>query len=153
MIERMGVLFGYYAAADDQDAERAVVREDGESTGAGYDQFVVKGVDPVVDLLTVEFVLTGRPASVIRSDPRYGRLVAEVGEGDVVSVSLTETLRDALASADREFLEDLAGSLARSMRFPAPADAGHLADFLRQLAALAERAADRGHGLYCWICP
>ncbi|KOG33057.1 hypothetical protein [Streptomyces resistomycificus] len=149
----MGVLFGYYAAADDQDAGRAVVRTDGEPSGTGYDQFVVKGVDPIVDLLTVEFVLTGRPASVIKADPRHGHLVATVGEGDVVSVSLTDAFRDELASVDREFLNDVARSWASSGRFSTPPDEDHLADFLQQLAALAERAVGQGHGLYCWICP
>ncbi|THA23355.1 hypothetical protein E6W17_41625 [Streptomyces sp. A1547] len=48
MIGCMGALFGYYAAADDEDAARAVVRQDGQPMGTGYDSFVVKGVDPVV---------------------------------------------------------------------------------------------------------
>ncbi|MFE4828171.1 hypothetical protein [Streptomyces sp. NPDC056672] len=149
----MGVLFGYYAAADDQDAGRAVRRVDGEPGGSGYDQFVVKGIDPIVDLLTVEVVMTGRPAGVITSDPRHGHLVAMVGDSELFSVSLTDAFRDALASVDREFLDDVAQGWARSGRFSTPPDADHLADFLRRLASLAERAVAQEQGLYCWICP
>lgn len=86
----MGALFGYYAAADDEDAVRAVVREDGQPMGAGYDSFVVKGVDPVVELLPAEVLVTGRTAGDIEADPRHGHLVGMVGDGEVVSLSLTD---------------------------------------------------------------
>jgi hypothetical protein len=36
----MGVLYGYYSAADDKDAARAVAREFGEADGSGHDQHV-----------------------------------------------------------------------------------------------------------------
>ncbi|MDX2645370.1 hypothetical protein PV341_17735 [Streptomyces sp. PA03-1a] len=147
----MGTLFGYYTAADDQDAGRAVVRVDGEPSGSGYDGLVVKGIDPTTDLLTVEFVITGRPAGVIKSDSRHGHVVATVGGGEVVSVSLTDAFRDALATIDQAFLGDVAYGWSRSARFTTPPDTEHLVDFLQQLAALAKRAVAQGHGLYCWI--
>lgn len=83
MIGYMGALFGYYAAADDEDAARAVVREDGQPMGTGYDSFVVKGVDPVVELLPAEVLITGRAADGIEADPRHGQLVGMVGDGEV----------------------------------------------------------------------
>ena len=147
----METLFGYYTAADDQDAGGAVVCANGEPSGSGYDQLVVKDIGPTADLLTVEFVVTGRPAGVIKSDSRHGHVVATVRDGEVVIVSLTDAFRDALASIDREFLDDVAHGWARSASFTTPPDTEHLADFLRQLAALAERAVAQGHGLYCWI--
>ncbi|MFE0627011.1 hypothetical protein ACFW3D_08595 [Streptomyces sp. NPDC058864] len=147
----MGTLFGYYTAADDHDAGRAVLRVDGDPGGSGYDRLVVKGIDPTVDLLAVEFVITGRPAGVIKSDSRHGHVVATVGDGEVVSVSLTDAFRDALATIDQAFLGDLAHGWARSTRFTTPPDTAHLADFLEQLAALARQAVAQEHGLYCWI--
>lgn len=68
----MGVLYGYFAAADDDDAVRAVVRDDGEPSGTGYDQLVIKGIDPVVELAPAEALMTGRSAADVRCDPDMG---------------------------------------------------------------------------------
>ncbi|MFH8370494.1 hypothetical protein [Streptomyces sp. NPDC018031] len=149
----MGVLFGYYAAADDEDAGRAVARADVEPIGSGYDELVVKGVDPVVDLLPAEVLVTGLPAEEVKADSRRGHLVAMVADGEVVSVALTDTFRDRLAAFERELLEDVAQGWAASGDFSTPPDPEELADFLRRLAELADRAVGRGHRLYCWICP
>lgn len=156
MIGRMGVLFGYYAAADDQDAGRAILREDGEPRGTGYDEFVVKGIDPVSDLLPAEVLITGRAAEDVKADPRHAHLVAMVGEGEVVMVSLTDTFRDSLASFDPGLLDAVAQGWVASGDFYTPPDADgidDLAAFLRQLATLAQRAVTREQRLYCWICP
>ncbi|MGW7104161.1 hypothetical protein [Streptomyces sp. NPDC054838] len=100
MIGCMGALFGYYTAADDEDAVRAVVREDGQPMGTGYDSFVMKGVDPVVELLPAEVLVTGRSADAIEADPRHGHLVGMVGDGEVISLTLTELLRVGHRSGD-----------------------------------------------------
>ncbi|MFD8077148.1 hypothetical protein ACFV3E_31365 [Streptomyces sp. NPDC059718] len=147
----MEALYGYYAAADDQDASRAVWLTSGETSGDGFDQILVQNIDPNVDLLPVEFAVTGRPASVIKSDPRHGRVVAALEDGEVVCVSLTDAFRDAFAGIGQDFLHDVARGWARSARFTTPPDIEQLDRFLQQLAALAERAVARGHGLYCWI--
>ncbi|WTW92075.1 hypothetical protein OG216_01225 [Streptomycetaceae bacterium NBC_01309] len=152
----MGVLFGYYAAADDQDAGRAIVRDDDEPSGTGCDGLVVKGIDPVVDLVPAEALITGRSAEEVKADPRHGRLIAMVGDGEVVSVALTDVFRDRLAAFDRELLEDVARGWAASGEFYDPPDAEgieDMGDFLRSLAELADGAVARGHRLYCWICP
>ncbi|MDI2127129.1 hypothetical protein [Yinghuangia seranimata] len=65
----MGVLFGYYTASDDHDASRAIVRDDDKPSGTGYDELVVKGIDPVVDLVPVEVLITGRSAEEVKTDP------------------------------------------------------------------------------------
>ncbi|MBT2441761.1 hypothetical protein J7E93_16895 [Streptomyces sp. ISL-36] len=148
----MGALFGYYAAADDGDAARAVVREDGRPAGTGYDALVVKGVDPVVDLLPVEALVTGRTAGDVEADPRHGHMVGMAGDGEVVSVSLTDSLRDSLARFDRNQLADVAREWATSGVFGPEADTSGLTGFLMDLAALAEKASVRRQRLYCWIC-
>jgi hypothetical protein len=148
----MGVLYGYYAATDDEHAVRAVVREDGEPLGTGYDELVVKGIDPVVDLLPAETLITGRAADEVKADPRHGALIAMVGDGEAVGVSLTDGFRDALAAFDRRLLEDVAVGWASTGDFPSPPDPADLSRFLRALADLADRAAVRDQRLYCWIC-
>ncbi|MFF2792603.1 hypothetical protein ACFVT6_38655 [Streptomyces sp. NPDC058049] len=147
----MGALFGYYAAAEDEDAVRAVVRADGHPMGTGYDSFVVKGVDPVVELLPAEVLVTGRTADAIEADPRHGNLVGMVGAGEVVTLSLTEFFRDSLAHFDRKQLGEVARGWSASSVFTTPPDLSGLTGFLEDLAALAERAFGRDHRLYCWI--
>ncbi|MBF6209317.1 hypothetical protein IU483_35525 [Streptomyces gardneri] len=148
----MGVIYGYFAAADDDDAIRAVVREDDEPAATGYDGFDVNGVDPTIDLLPAEVILTGRPDEAVRADPRHGHLLATVEEGELVCLSLTDSLRDALAAADHASLHGVAREWAASDVFPTPPDPDGLAWFLGQAAGLASRAVVRGQRLYCWIC-
>ncbi|GGU33303.1 hypothetical protein [Streptomyces violascens] len=148
----MGVIYGYFAAADDDDAVRAVVRDDDEPTATGYDGFDVNAADPTTDLLPAEVILTGRSAETIQADPRHGHLLAVVDEGELLCLTLTDALRDALAVADRGSLAGVAQEWAVSDVFPAPPDPDGLAEFLNRVADLASRAVERGHRLYCWIC-
>ncbi|MFD9082773.1 hypothetical protein [Streptomyces erythrochromogenes] len=147
----MGALFGYYAAADDEDAVQAVAREGGQPMGTGYDSFVVKGVDPVVELLPAEVLATGRTAAEVEADPRHGHLVGMVGDGEVLTLSLTDSLRDSLCRLDRRQLDEVARSWSTSGVFSAGSDLSGLTDFLEDLSALAKRALVRGHRLYCWM--
>ncbi|MGW3246345.1 hypothetical protein [Streptomyces sp. NPDC001070] len=150
----MGVLYGYYSAADDRDAARAVAREFGMAAGHGHDQHVTKGIDPVVELLPAEVLITGRAPEDVRSDPRRGALVGVAGEGRVVAVSLTDTFRDALAAFDEELLDDVAVGWARSPGgLHGVQDPRDLRLFLKELAGLAGRATAHGRRLYCWIRP
>ncbi|WP_411574803.1 hypothetical protein [Streptomyces fradiae] len=150
----MGVLFGYFAAADDDDAVRAVVRDDGESSGTGYDQLVIKGIDPVVQLTPAEALMTGRSATDVQSDPRHGSLIGMLGDGELVVVSLTDAFRDALATCEATSLRDVASRWSSTEGvFSYPADPENLAGFLEQLSELAGRAVARNARLYCWICP
>ncbi|MBD0742190.1 hypothetical protein [Streptomyces sp. CBMA152] len=148
----MGVIYGYFAAADDDDAVRAVVREDGELIATGYDGFDVNGADPVTDLLPAEALLTGRTAEAVCADPRHGHQIAMLDDGEVLCLTLTDALRDALANADRAVLPEVAREWAASDVFWTPPDPEGLAEFLNRAADLASRAVARGHRLYCWIC-
>ncbi|MET7452714.1 hypothetical protein ABZT03_12610 [Streptomyces sp. NPDC005574] len=148
----MGVLFGYFAAADDDDAARAVLREDGEPTATGYDGFDVNAMDPTADLLPAEALITGRSEDGVRADPRHGHLIAMTEDGDLVCLSLTDALRNALATTDRASLQAVAEEWATSPTFPTPPNPTSLAEFLHRTADLATRATSRGHHLYCWIC-
>ncbi|MFB7784065.1 hypothetical protein ACFC1D_15325 [Streptomyces vinaceus] len=148
----MKAKFCYYAAMDDQAAGQSTARADAQVRGAGRGQILVDGIDPFVDLAWVEFVLTGRSSRFVKFDPRHGRVVAIVRNGEMVSVSITDSLRDALASVDREFLDDVASNWRLSGSVSPSPDVSRLADFLKCLAALAEQAIADGYRLYCWKC-
>lgn len=120
----MGVIYGYFAAADDDDAVRAVVREDGEPTATGYDGFDVNGMDPTTDLLPAEAALTGRSAETVQGDPRHGHLLASIDEGDLLCLTLTDSLRDALTDADQSLLREIAREWATSDVFWTPPGSG-----------------------------
>ncbi|MFG2339165.1 hypothetical protein [Streptomyces yangpuensis] len=128
-------------------------RDDGELSGTGYDRLVVKGMDPVVELLPAEVLLTGRSAEAVEADPRHGGLIATVGDGEVIGVSLTDVLRDSLASAGPARLGAVAADWSRSAVFTTPPDPEALAGFLDALSALARRAVAHDRRLYCRICP
>ncbi|MFC9817331.1 hypothetical protein ACFVJM_35350 [Streptomyces virginiae] len=145
----MGVIFGYYAALDDQDAGRVILYAEGQAGGSGDDQVLVSGIDPVVDLPWVEFALTGRSSRFIKSDPGHARMVSSAGDGESV-ISITDSLREALASADPDFLDDIAKNWRVSDSSAPSFDASSLSDFLRKLAVLAERAIADGAHMYCW---
>lgn len=150
----MGSLYGYFAADDDNDAVRAVVRDDGQPSGTGYDQLVVKGIDPVVELGPAETLMTGRSADEVRSDPRHGGLVGMAGDGELVVLSLTDAFRDALAACGSGSLRDVAtGWSGTEGVFSHPADPEALTAFLEGISEIAGRAVARGARLYCWICP
>ncbi|MFG3118737.1 hypothetical protein ACGF4C_30740 [Streptomyces sp. NPDC048197] len=149
----MGVLYGYYAAADDEEAARAVLRDGDRPTGGDDDELVVKGVDPADDLLLAESLITGTAAKALLTTPRRCSLIPVRGGGEVVAVTLTDDFRDALASFDAALLPDVAQGWAAAGDFFTPPDPDSLARFLTGLAALARRAVSRGQHLYCWICP
>ncbi|MFJ5924523.1 hypothetical protein ACIQF6_18185 [Kitasatospora sp. NPDC092948] len=150
----MGVLFGYFAAADDDDALGAIVRDDDEPFGAGYDGTVVKGIDPVVVLGPAEELVTGRSGAAVRADPRCGALVGMDEDGEAVVLSLSDAFRDALARQDDAALGEVAERWAAvDGVFDGPADPDELAEFLRELAGIAARAVARCARLYCWVCP
>ncbi|MET7685778.1 hypothetical protein [Streptomyces sp. NPDC005423] len=150
----MGVLYGYFAAADDDDALRAVVRDDDQPSGTGYDQLVVKVIDPMLVLMPAEELITGRSAAEVEADPRHCSLVGMVGDGEVVVVTLTNALRDALATRDGRSLRDIATNWSTVEGvFRHEADPEDLTGFLDGLSEIAGRAVARGDRLYCWLCP
>jgi hypothetical protein len=68
--------------------------------------------------------------------------------GEVLCLSLTDPLRDALANADRASLHGVTRAWAASGVFSSPPDPDGLAGVLDQAADLAGRAVEQGHRLY-----
>ncbi|WP_033290893.1 hypothetical protein [Amycolatopsis jejuensis] len=139
--------YDYFVAADDETAARELENPD-TARSAGYPELVAKGVDPELDLLPVEAVLTGRTTDEVQNDPAHCPLVAQVDEGEVVILSLADSFRDALAAADVGALH------AAAVAFVEVNEAGEVeevAGFLTELAVLAKGAVENGHRLYCEI--
>lgn len=146
----MGNLYEYFSAADDQAAATALDLGPAGLQKA-FDVLSTTGIDPAVQIGTLEELLTGRSFDDILQDPRASEpLGPATSEDEHGVVTLTDQLLDALAGADRASLADVAVPWSETEEFWGQADPGILTDFLVEFAALAKRAKERGHKLYCW---
>jgi len=178
----MGVLFEYFAADSDEVAASVIDRLGGPGACAVppapsitrrrlfrravdqapalrenapelvFETVSVKGIDPVVQLGTLEELLTGRPYDDIVEDPRSGQEVATRNGGERLVLTLTESITTALAEAGNDRLSGVAVPWSRTEEFWGAGDPEVLASFLGDLAGLARRARARDQQLYCWVC-
>lgn len=116
-----------------------------------FDTVSAKGIDPVVQMGTLEELLTGRPYDEVVDDPRSGRDLASRNGGERLVLTLTDALAAALVATSAERLSEVAVPWSRTEEFWGEHDPIELAEFLRDLSALARRAAGAGHRLYCWL--
>jgi hypothetical protein len=112
----------------------------------------VKGIDPVVQMGTLEAVLTGVSTEVILARPRSDSPVAVRDDGERLVLSLPDELQQVLAEQTPERLDAVAVPWSQTEEFWGHGDPNVLAHFLRELSQLALHARDRGHRLYCWVC-
>lgn len=176
----MGVLYEYFSAASDAEAGAVAGRVGGPADRSVevaplparrgwfrrraepelvddpdlpvYDTVSLKGVDPVVQLGTLEELLTGRPYDDLEADPRSGHLVGGQDADSGVVCTLTDGVVAALAAADDARLAEVAGPWSRAEEFGGDWPVEEVLRVLRDLAALARRAQAAGLRLYCWIC-
>ncbi|MFG2846387.1 hypothetical protein ACGF12_24915 [Kitasatospora sp. NPDC048296] len=141
----MGNLYDYYAAADD--AQALGIFEDGRVDDR-FGTVGLKGVDPYALLGVVEAALRGVPEEQVEADPRFCELLSDPQHESHWLVSLTDSLRDALALATSGRLQQ-AASVWTLTEDGAGQDAELIADFLERLAGLARDAGQCG--LYCGI--
>lgn len=145
----MGVLFDYFAAPDN-DAAAATIDLVGGPSEASLPTVQLKGVDPFVQLGTLESLLTG-----VGYDTVIGRSIEPVAmadDGALLVVALTEELATTLSDADEARLREVAEPWSRTEEFGGEADPADLADVLTGLAELARDAKTQGDHLYCWVC-
>jgi hypothetical protein len=166
----VGVLFDYFSAASDEAAASVIDLPGGPGVPAGtsvpawlksrrkgpdqasFDTVPTKGVDPLVQLGTLEALLTGREYELIVAGPRAGRPLAVRHGGERMVVALTDELQVALAEADHSRLASVAVPWSQTEEFWGQGDHEILASLLRDLADLARRARDRDERMYCWVC-
>jgi hypothetical protein len=146
-------LIDYFIARDDAEAAR-VEPGMGGPEACGFAALPAKGIDPAVAAGTLESILTGRPYDEVTADPRQCQLLTDdeeaVAEGSSLVVTVTDTLRDALATADTARLAEVAAAWSRTEELSGLVEPEVLADFLKLFADLARAAVDRGGRLYCW---
>jgi hypothetical protein len=144
-------LIDYFVAVDDADACR-VEPGNGGPEAYGFMVLPAKGVDPCVAAGTLETLLTGRPCDALAGDVRYCRPLG-VDESDTSCeasvITVTDTLRDAVAAADAPTLAAVAAAWAETEDMRGVA-AAVLGEFLTLFAELASEAVDRGARLCCW---
>lgn len=148
MMRRMGNLYDYFAVADDHSAVATLEH------GPDPERFEVLdggGIEPAVQLGRLEALLRDIGYEAVAADPRQCTLLGSTGDEGPWVVTLTDTLRDALADADADHLARTAVPWSRTEEFYGDGDADLLGDFLNRFADLARDARDRGHHLYCWM--
>jgi hypothetical protein len=138
--------------ARDYAAIRLAMRPKVRMSDSGVLVLATKGLDPVVQMGTLEALLTGGQYDVIVGRPRAGHMVAECGQDGPWVVTLTDELQAALAAAPRERIFAVAAPWLETEEFRGQGDPQILAEFLLELADLARHADRRRDRLYCWIC-
>lgn len=175
----MGMDVAFFAAPDDQAALEAERRTGGPlgwpevtghrktgwfrkepvltELGPSFKGFPAHGYDPVVNMGTLEELLTGRDFESIIEDPRSGGSPVEDDDApeDHGVITLTDSLRDALADADDSRLAEVVGPWSRTEELQQPGwedvtEAEQL-EFLRALRDLSLSAKGAGHRLYCYF--
>ncbi|QLQ38057.1 hypothetical protein [Micromonospora robiginosa] len=150
----MGILCDYFSAPTDEAAATAADVPGGPRAASdpGFEVVELKGIEPVVQLGTLEAILTGVDYDVVTRNPRQGHAVAVRHDGEVLVISLTDELRGALADAEEGRLREVAVSWSETEEFRGLAEPAILAEALVELAGLARRATARDERLYCWVC-
>lgn len=138
--------------AGDHEALRLAMRPKVRLSDSGVLVLAAKGIDPLIQMRTLEALLTSERYEVIAERPRAGHVVAERGQGAALVVTLTDELATALIAAPQDQITAAAAPWSQDEEFYGQADPGALADFLVELANLARQASRRGERLYCWIC-
>jgi hypothetical protein len=133
-------LIEYFAAANDRAAAGFVDK------GPGDDGVSAPDLEPAVTLPTLESLLTEVDEDVILDNPRLADLVAD--DGDLSVYTVTDELRDALATSDSDQLAEAAEALVELEELDG-ADPEVILGVLEELADLARRAG--GQRLYCWV--
>jgi hypothetical protein len=137
--------------ARDREAIRLLMRPKVRLSDSGVLVLATKGIDPVIQMRTLEALLTGEQHDVIAGRTRAGHVVAAGGQQGPWVVTLTDELLAALAAAPRDQVAGAAASWSEDEEFSGQADPETLAHFLLELADLARQASQRGERLYCWI--
>ena len=155
-----GIVTNYFAAASDDVAALALLEPDGPSApaqGSGeplFDTVALPSIEPFVMLGTLHELLSGRSYRECTADARHGLVVCGLDEGPWV-VTVSDGLTRALAEAHAARLADVAARWARTPELRAlgpQRQAARLGGAVASLAALAHRAVEVRHTLYCWTC-
>lgn len=132
------------------------IEDAGWPTDIEAPNFGARGYDPMITMATLEEILTGRGFDLVTEDSRSGGTPAgssNASDSDFV-LTLTDSLRDALAAADDNQLQVAAKEWAETDELSQgywhdSTVADHL-KFIQQLQDLARQAVAADARLYCF---
>ena len=110
------------------------------------------GIEPVVQMGTLEALLIGRSYDEVMESHPGGQMVAMRDGGERLVVRLSDTLANALAGATDQELAQVAVPWSQTDEFWGQGSPDVLAGFLGELAELARHARGNSEHLYCWLC-
>ena len=143
----MGILTDYFVAGSDTEAA-GTLKVTGGPEQAGLATVQLKGVDPVVNLATLESILTGTdPTGIIGEGEEP---VADGGSDGPWILRVRQSLVTALIAADPGKLPDVAADWAATEEYEGT-DPKELLDVLRDLGRFARQSLDENKSLYCWM--
>jgi hypothetical protein len=116
-----------------------------------YPTVIGNGIEPVVQMGTLEGLLTGRSYDDVMAANPGGIKVAVRDGGERLVMRLTDSLTEALATASDDRLTEVAVPWSQTEEFWGQGDPQDLGSFLLELAQLARTAQLRGERLYCWL--
>jgi len=143
----MGVLTDYFIAGSDAEAA-GTLQATGGPEQAGLATLQLKGVDPVVNLATLEGILTGADPMGIISEGLEA--VANGGSEGPWILRVRPTLVTALSAESPGKLPDVAADWAATEEYEGT-DPKELLDVLHDLGHLAKQSLDENKSLYCWM--
>jgi hypothetical protein len=148
----MGVMTEYFSANSDDVAAAVIDGGPSATPASGFEPVDLGGIDPVVQMGTLEELLTGVDYDTVTDNPRQGHIVANRDGGECLVVALTDELQVALGQAPESQLREIAVEWAQTEEFWGQADPAALAEILIELGSLAREATARNERLYCWVC-
>lgn len=110
-----------------------------------------RGIEPVVQMGTLESLLTGRSYDDVMASSPGGNVLANRDGGERLVVRLNDSLVKALAKAPAEQLWAAATPWSETEEFWGQGDPEALSAFVEELGDLARRANAGGGHLYCWV--
>ena len=110
------------------------------------------GIEPVVQMGTLEALLTARSYDEVMAPHPGGQTIAVRDGGERLVMKLTGTLSSALAAASDDRLAQVAVPWSQTDEFWGQGEPEALAGFLLGLAGLVREARQADQYLYCWVC-
>ena len=117
-------------------------------------------IEPNVGVITVPDerltklaeILSGTPYDELAADKRISTLLAQKDEYEVLVLTVSDSVKAALAGASDEDLVRAAGPWSQIEEFHGLIDLDDLLEVMRELGLLARQAVDSGHSMYVWWC-
>jgi hypothetical protein len=113
-----------------------------------FDVVDLGGIDPVVQMGTLEEILTGRDYEEIVAEDR---VIANADGGERLVVRISSELTTALSQAPDASLVEAAARWSETEEFWGAADPADLTEQLGALAGIARTAVRPGGHIYCWL--